>query len=141
MYKEYGKQHIQFIAEICTNHINPPLYEKKNGVQICAADGFTLMDTNMIWSPEGDLYFRIFGKKGKQLKYIRKGITHVRDLDYTRLIRQGSTNYSLSWQSNVDYRKIALYYTTLGRAFRNYFSLQNISRVFINTMIVKTISL
>ena len=64
----------------------------------------------------------------------------VRDLDYTRLMIQGSTTNHLSWKGNIDYRKSALDYTTLGRAFRNRFSFQNVFRVFINTMILKTIS-
>ena len=66
--------------------------------------------------------------------------SHGRDLDYTRLMRQGSTTNPLSWQGNVDYRKIALDYATLGRAFRNCFTFENVSLAFINTMIVKTIS-
>ena len=41
----------------------------------------------------------------------------VRDLEYTRLMRQGWTTNQLSWKGNVDYRKSALYFTTLGRAF------------------------
>ena len=49
---------------------------------------------------------------------------YVRDLDFTRLVRQGLTTNPLSWQGNVDYRKSALYYATLGRAFRHCFSLQ-----------------
>ena len=50
----------------------------------------------------------------------------VRDLDYKRLMRQGLTTKPSIWQGNIDYRKIALDYATLGRAFRNYFSLQNV---------------
>ena len=42
----------------------------------------------------------------------------VRDPYYTRLTRQGSKNNPLSWQGNVDYRKRALDYATLERAFR-----------------------
>ena len=42
---------------------------------------------------------------------------YVRDLDFTRLVRQGLTTNPLSWQGNVDYRKSALDYDTLGRAF------------------------
>ena len=41
-------------------------------------------------------------------------------------MRQGLKTNPLSWQGNVDYIKIALDYATLGRAFRNFFSLQNI---------------
>ena len=53
---------------------------------------------------------------------------------------QGSNTNLLIWKGNVDYRKIALDYATLGRAFRNFFSLQTFSCLFINTMIVKTIN-
>ena len=31
----------------------------------------------MIWSPEGDLQFCVFRKKGQQLKYVGMGITHT----------------------------------------------------------------
>ena len=48
----------------------------------------------------------------------------VRDLYYSRLMIQGSTTNPLSWQGNIDYRKSDLDYTTLGRTFRNFFSLQ-----------------
>ena len=48
----------------------------------------------------------------------------VRDLDYTRLMRQGLTTNMLSWQGNFDYRKSAIDYANLWRAFRNYFSLK-----------------
>ena len=50
----------------------------------------------------------------------------VRDLDYTRLTRQGLTTNALGWQGNVDYRKSALDYATLGRAFRNSFPFEDI---------------
>ena len=55
-------------------------------------------------------------------------------------MRQGSTTNPLSWQGNINYRKIYLDYASLGRAFRNFFSLQNCIRVFVNTMIEKTMS-
>ena len=41
----------------------------------------------------------------------------VRDLYFTRLIRQVSTTNSFSWQGNFDYRKSALDYATIGRSF------------------------
>ena len=31
----------------------------------------------MSWSPEGDLQFSVFKKKGQQLKYVRKESTHT----------------------------------------------------------------
>ena len=52
-------------------------------------------------------------------------MSHVRDLDYPRLMRQGSTTNPLIWQVNVDYRKSALDYATLGRVFRNCFPFEN----------------
>ena len=64
---------------------------------------------------------------------------HARDLDSTRLARQASSTNSLIWKGNVGYRKHSLDYATLWRAFRNCFSFENISRVFWNTIIVKTI--
>ena len=48
----------------------------------------------------------------------------VEYLDYTSLMRQGSTNNPLIWEGNLNYIKSALYYGSLGRAFRIYFSLQ-----------------
>ena len=41
----------------------------------------------------------------------------VIELYYTRLMIQGLTTNPLVWQGKVDYRKIALDYATLGRAF------------------------
>ena len=55
-------------------------------------------------------------------------------------MRQGFTTNPLSWKGNVDFRKIVLDYATLGRAFRNCFPYNFFPRVFINTIIVKTIS-
>ena len=52
---------------------------------------------------------------------IKFSIPTVRELDYPSLMRQVSTNNPLSWKGNIDYRKSALYYVTLGRAFRNCF--------------------
>ena len=58
---------------------------------------------------------------------VRKGsVIPVRHLDYIRLMRQGLTTNSLSFQGNIDHIKSALYYANLGRAFRNYFYLQNV---------------
>ena len=64
---------------------------------------------------------------------------NVRDLDQKSTEKKASTNNMLSWQENVGFRKSALDYSTLWRDFRNCFSFENISRVFWNTIIVKTI--
>ena len=63
----------------------------------------------------------------------------VRDHDFTRMTRQGSTTIPVGWQGNVGYRKSALDYTTLWRAFRNSFLLKIFSCVIRNTMIVNII--
>ena len=41
-------------------------------------------------------------------------------------MRHGSKTNPLSWQGNIDYRKSALDYATIGRAFRNRFPFENI---------------
>ena len=50
----------------------------------------------------------------------------VIDLYYTRPMIQGLTTNPLVWQGKVDYRKSALDYATLGRAFRNCFPFENV---------------
>ena len=57
--------------------MNLPPYEKKDKVQICAANGFPYLDMNMRCFPEGGLHFLIFSKNGHQLKYIVICITHT----------------------------------------------------------------
>ena len=63
----------------------------------------------------------------------------VRVLDSTKLVRQGLSTNPLSWQGKFDCKTIVLYYADLWRAFRNYFSFENIYHVFRNTTIVKTV--
>ena len=53
-------------------------------------------------------------------------ISGVRVIEYRRLMRQGLTTNPWSWQVNIYYIKIALYYATLGRAFRKCFYFQNV---------------
>ena len=57
-------QHLQFTAEIWTNKANSPTPEKEDQVQIMMNDEFPFFDMKMSWSPEGDLQFRVFRKKG-----------------------------------------------------------------------------
>ena len=66
--KAADNQHFQFTAEIWTNNkrLNPS--DKKNIIQISAADRFTFMVMSMSWSPKGYLQFVISKKKGNQLK-------------------------------------------------------------------------
>ena len=40
-------------------------------------DELPFLDMKMSWSPKGDLKFVVFRKKGKQLKYTGKDITHT----------------------------------------------------------------
>ena len=50
---------------------------KKDKVQIAANDEFPFLDMEMSWSPEVDLQFGVFRKKGQQLEYVGKGSTHT----------------------------------------------------------------
>ena len=40
-------------------------------------DEFPFLDMKISWSPEGDLQFIMFSKKGQQLKYVVKESTHT----------------------------------------------------------------
>ena len=55
----------------------PPPSSKKDKVKIVANDKFAFLYMKMSWSPEGDLQYGLFSKKGQQLKYVGKGITHT----------------------------------------------------------------
>ena len=70
--KAAGNQHLQFTAEIWTPELNPPLSAKEERVQIATNDEFPFLDMKINWSPEGDLQFGVFRKKGQQLKYFGK---------------------------------------------------------------------
>ena len=72
-----GNQHLKFTAEIWTDGKNPRTPEKEDRVQIVAKDEFPFLDMKMVWSPEGDLQFGVFIKKGQQLKYVGKESTHT----------------------------------------------------------------
>ena len=72
-----GNQHLQFTAEIWTSNVNPLLPAKEYRVQILMNYKLPFLDMKMSWSPEGDLKFGVFKKKGQQLKYDRKEITHT----------------------------------------------------------------
>ena len=72
-----GNQHLRFTAEIWTNKANSPTPEKEDRVQIMTNDEFPFLDMKMSCSPEGDLQFGVFRKKGQQLNYIGQEITHT----------------------------------------------------------------
>ena len=55
----------------------PPTSEKEDRVQIVTKDEFPFLDMKMSWSPEGDLQFGVFRKKGQKLKYVGKESTHT----------------------------------------------------------------
>ena len=57
--------------------MNPSLPEKEDRVQIVTNDEFPFLDMKMSWSPEGDLRFGVFRKKGQQLKYVGKESNHT----------------------------------------------------------------
>ena len=54
----------------------PSLLEKEDWVQIVTNDELPFLDTKISWSPEVDLQFGVFRKKGQQLKYVEKESTH-----------------------------------------------------------------
>ena len=89
-----------------------------DGIYACYGAGYDVWVMETEISQWGELWWSGERKRG--------GRGSVRDPDYTRLMRQCSTTNPLSWQGNVDYRKSAFDYATLGRAFRNCFSFQNV---------------
>ena len=72
-----GNQHLQFTAEICTKEENYLTPAKEDRVQIMMNDKLPFLDIKMSWSPEGDLEFGVFRKKGQQLNYVGKETTHT----------------------------------------------------------------
>ena len=74
-----GNQHLKFTTEIWTDGANPPTPEKEDRIQIVTNDEFHFLDMKMSWSPEGDLKFGVFRKKGQQLKCVGKDITYTPD--------------------------------------------------------------
>ena len=77
MNKSAAKKHLQFTAEIWTTKKNSPTPAKRERVQIATNDEFPFPDMKMGWSPEGDLQFSVFRKRGQQLKYVGKESTHT----------------------------------------------------------------
>ena len=74
--KAVGNQHLKFTAEIWTTEENSPTPAKEETVQIVTNDKFPSIDMKMSWSPEGNLKFGVFSKKGQKLKYVGKDSTH-----------------------------------------------------------------
>ena len=77
MNKAAGNQHLKITAEIWTMEENPPTPVKEERVQNVTNDEFPVLDMKMSWSPEGDLQFGAFRRKGQQLKYVGKKSTHT----------------------------------------------------------------
>ena len=77
MNRASGNQHLQFTAEIWTPELNPPLPAKEEIVQIVTNEKISFLDIKISWSPEGDLQFGVFSKKGQQLKYIGNESNHT----------------------------------------------------------------
>ena len=71
--KAARNQHLQFTAEIWTIEEKSPTPAKEERVQIVTNDKFPFLD---MWSPEGDLQFSVFRKRGQQLKYVGKENTY-----------------------------------------------------------------
>ena len=55
-------------------YMNPA---KEERVQIVTNDKFPFLDMKISWSPEVDLQFGLFRKKGQQLNYVGKERTHT----------------------------------------------------------------
>ena len=70
--KEAGNQHLQSTVEIWTTEKISSTLVNEERVQIVTNHGFPFLDMKMSWSPEGDLQFSVFRKKGHQLKYVGK---------------------------------------------------------------------
>ena len=60
-----GNQHLKFTTEIWTDGANSPTPEKEDRVQIVKNEKFPFLDTKTSWSPEGDMQFGVFRKKGQ----------------------------------------------------------------------------
>ena len=75
--KAAGNQHLQFTEKIWTTEENSPTPAKEEIFQIVTYNELSFLDTKMSWCPEGDLQFGVFRKKGQQLKYIGRDITHT----------------------------------------------------------------
>ena len=56
---------------------NSPIPAKEEIVKILTNDKFLFLDMKMSWSPEGDLQFILFRKRGQKLKYVGKESTHT----------------------------------------------------------------
>ena len=66
--KETGNQQLQFTAEIWTTGENSPTPAKEEIFQILTNNKLPFLDIKTSWSPERDLQFGVFRKKGKQFK-------------------------------------------------------------------------
>ena len=77
MNKATVNQHLQFTAEILVTEENSPTPVKEERFKIVENNELPFLDIEMSWSPEGGLQFGVFSKKGQQLKYVRKDITHT----------------------------------------------------------------
>ena len=75
--KAVGNQHFQFTAEIWMNDTNLPHPVKEDKVQIVTNDEFPFLDMKIRWSPEEEMIFSVFRKKGYQLKYVGMGSIHT----------------------------------------------------------------
>ena len=75
--KAAGNQHVKSTSEICKKEEKPLYPAKEERVQIVKNDVIPFLDMKMSWSPEGELKFGVFRKKGQQLKYSRKESNHT----------------------------------------------------------------
>ena len=72
-----GKPTPKVTVEIWTDGANSPTPKKEDRVQIVTNDEFHFLDMKMSWSPEGELQFGVFRKKGQQPKYVGEESIHT----------------------------------------------------------------
>ena len=77
MNKAAGNQHLQFTPEIWTTEENSPTPAKEEIFQIVTNEKFPFLHMKISWSPDGDLQFRVFSKRGQKSKYFGKDITYT----------------------------------------------------------------
>ena len=70
-------QHLQFTAETWTTEEKSPTPAKEERVQIVTNEKLPFIDMKTSWSPEEDMQFGVFRKKGQQLKSFGKKSTHT----------------------------------------------------------------
>ena len=93
---------------------NSPTPAKEERVQIVTNNELPFLDMKMSWSPEGDLQFGVFRKKGQQLNYVGKEITHTPGT--LRAIPSGVLNRL----DKLTSRKLLIYFERVDKIYPNH---------------------